>query len=116
MGEAAYDYAVCYEAISERGAKAIVLPKARARLWGKPHSESRDENVKVMRRVGLAEWKKKADYHRRSLVETAMMRLKTIFSQKLKARTFDRQEVEARLRCAALNRMTSLGMPRSYPV
>ena len=116
LGDGAYDYAVCYEAISERGARSIVPPKARAKLWGKPHSESRDENVKVMRRVGLAEWKKRADYHRRSLVETAMMRLKTIFSEKLKSRTFERQAVEARVRCAALNQMTELGMPRSYAV
>lgn len=113
LGDGAYDYAVCYEAISERGAKASIPPKARARLWGKPQAKSRDENVKLMRRVGLGKWKQKVGYHRRSLVETAMMRLKTIFSQKLKARTFERQEVEARVRCAALNRMTELGMPQS---
>jgi Transposase DDE domain len=116
LGDGAYDYAVCYEAIAGRGARAVIPPKARARLWGKPHSESRDENVEVMRRVGLEQWKQKADYHRRSLVETAMMRLKTIFSDKLKSRTFDRQEVEARIKCAALNRMAELGMPRSYAV
>jgi Transposase DDE domain len=116
LGDGAYDYAACYEAIAGRGAQAIIPPKARARLWGKPHSESRDENVKVTRRVALAQWKKRADYHRRSLVETAMMRLKTIFSDKLKGRTFDRQAVEARIRCAALNRMTELGMPKSYAV
>lgn len=116
LGDGAYDYSVCYEAISERGARAIIPPKQRARLWSEPHSESRDENVKTMRRVGLEKWKQKARYHRRSLVETAMMRLKTIFSEKLKGRTFDRQAVEARIRCAALNRMTELGMPRSYAV
>ena len=57
LGDGAYDYAVCYEAINERGARAIIPPKARARLWGKPHAKSRDENVKVMRRVGLEGWK-----------------------------------------------------------
>jgi hypothetical protein len=116
LGDGAYDYAVCYEAIYERGARAIVPPKARARLWRKPHAQSRDQNVKGMRRLGLKGWKEKTRYHRRSLVETAMMRLKTIFSEKLKARTCDRQEVEARVRCAALNRMTGLGMPRSRAV
>jgi len=116
LGDGAYDYAVCYEAISARRARAIIPPKARARLWGRPHSQSRDANVKVMREVGLEKWKRKVRYHRRSLVETAMMRLKTIFSEKLKSRTFDRQEVEARVRCAALNRMTGLGMPQSYAV
>ena len=116
LGDGAYDYSVCYEAISERGARAIIPPKKRARLWGKPHAGSRDANVKAMRRVGLEGWKEERRYHRRSLVETAMMRLKAIFSDKLKSRTFDRQEVEARVRCAALNRMIGLGMPRSYAV
>jgi hypothetical protein len=116
LGDGAYDYAVCYAAISERGARAVTPPKRRARLWGKPHAGSRDANVKVMRRVGLADWKKRADYHRRSLVEAAMMRLKTVFGDKLKSRTFERQEAEARIKCAALNRMTGLGMLRSYPV
>lgn len=72
--------------------------------------------MKTMRRVGLEKWKQEVRYHRRSLVETAMLRLKTVFSQKLKSRTFDRQAVEARIKCAALNRMTELGMPQSYAV
>jgi hypothetical protein len=116
LGDGAYDYSSCYEAIAERGARAIIPPKQRARLWGKPHTQSRDKNVKTMRRIGLEKWKQKVGYHRRSLVETAMMRLKTIFSEKLKSRTFDRQAVEARIKCAALNRMTKLGMPLSYQV
>ena len=68
------------------------------------------------RGVGRGERKKGAGYHRRSLAETAMMRLKTIFSDRLKAREWKRQETELRLRCAAMNRMTQLGMPLSYAV
>ena len=64
--------------------------------------------------VGRDEWKKEAGYHRRSLAETAMMRLKTIFSDRLKSREWRRQETELRVRCAAMNKMTSLGMPQSY--
>jgi hypothetical protein len=45
-----------------------------------------------------------------------MMRIKTVFSDKLKAREWRRQETELRLRCAALNRMTSLRMLQSYAV
>ena len=54
--------------------------------------------------------------HRRSLAETALMRLKTIFSDRLKAGEWRRQETELRVRCAVMNRMTSLGMPQSYAV
>lgn len=53
------------------------------------------------------QWKKEAGYHRRSLAETAVLRFKTPFSDKLKAREWRGQEAELRARCAALNRMTS---------
>jgi hypothetical protein len=45
-----------------------------------------------------------------------MMRMKTIFSDKLKSREWRRQETELRVRCAALNKITGLGMPQSYAV
>lgn len=68
------------------------------------------------REVGREEGKRGPGYHRRSLAETAMMRLKTLFSDRLKGREWHRQETELRLRRAALNRMTCLGMPRSCAV
>jgi hypothetical protein len=77
-----------------------------------------DRNAAVVRgrEVGRDEWEKEVGYHRRSLAETAMMRLKTIFSDRLKSREWRRQETELRLRCGALNKMTSLGMPQSHAV
>ena len=68
------------------------------------------------RQVGKDQWKHESGYHRRSLVETAMMRVKTLFSDRLRARQWRRQETELRVRCAALNRMTALGMPHSRAV
>jgi hypothetical protein len=114
LGDGAYDFHDCYKVIHARGARSVIPPRARARVRGGP--EFRDRNAAVLRgrEVGRDEWKKEAGYHRRSLAETGMMRLKTIFSDKLKAREWRRQETELRLRCAAMNRMTSLGMPQSY--
>jgi hypothetical protein len=83
---------------------------------GRPEFLDRDAAVLRGREVGRDEWKKEAGYHRRSLAETAMMRLKTIFSDRLKGREWSRQETELRLRCAAMNKMTALGMPLSYAV
>jgi DDE family transposase len=116
LGDGAYDFEGCYKAIHGAGARAVIPPQARARVRSGP--EFRDRNAAVLRgrEVGREEWKKEAGYHRRSLAETAMMRLKTIFSDKLKAREWRRQETELRVRCAAMNRMTSLGMPRSYAI
>jgi hypothetical protein len=116
LGDGAYDFEVCHRAIRERSARAVIPPKKGARVRAIPHFKDRDEAVARSRQVGKDQWKKEAGYHRRSLVETAMMRIKTIFSERLKAREWKRQETELRLRCAALNRMTSLGMPQSVAV
>ena len=59
-------------------------------------------------------WKAAVGYHQRSLAETAVFRLKTLFGPRLSARSFDGQFTEVCIRGAALNRMTWLGMPDSY--
>lgn len=116
LGDGAYDFQGCYKAIDEMGARAVIPPQVRARV--RSGEEFRDRNTAVLRgrEIGRDEWKKEAGYHRRSLAETAMMRLKRIFSDRLKAREWKRQETELRIRCAAMNKMTGLGMPRSYAV
>ena len=116
LGDGAYDFEVCHAAIRGRGARAVIPPKKGARVRGKPQLRDRDQAVLRSREVGKDQWKKEAGYHRRSLVETAMMRIKTLFSDKLKAREWRRQETELRLRCAAMNRMTALGMPQGRNV
>jgi hypothetical protein len=116
LGDGAYDFQDCYRAIHEKGARSVIPPKKRARVRGAPEFGDRDAAVRRGREVGRDEWKKESGYHRRSLAETAMMRLKTIFSGKLRARQWQRQETELRVRCAAMNRMTQLGMPESYAI
>jgi hypothetical protein len=116
LGDGAYDFHNCYKAIHARGARAVIPPQKRARV--RVGAEFGDRNAAVLRsrEFGRDEWKKEAGHHRRSLAETAMMRLKTVFSDKLKSREWRRQETELRVRCAAMNRMTSLGMAQSYAV
>ena len=55
----------------------------------------------------------RSGYNRRSLVETAMFRYKTIIGRRLQARTLPNQRAEAKVGCGVLNRMTALGMPAS---
>ncbi len=88
--------------------------------------KQRDANLERIRELrgrrrrdpnfGRKQWKKESGYHRRSLAETCMMRLKTLFGDKLSARHPQAQKNQALLRCHALNRMTHLGMPPSYPI
>ena len=116
LGDGAYDFHDCYRATHERGARSVIPPKKRARVRGGPEFRDRDAAVLRGREFGRDEWKREAGYHRRSLAETAVMRFKTIFSDRLKAREWRRQETELRVRCAAMNKMTGLGMPHSYAV
>ena len=48
-----------------------------------------------------------------SLAENAVFRFKALVGVKLSARTFVNQQAEALVKCRVLNRMASLGMPRS---
>ncbi len=113
-----YDRRTCYEAIAERGAKAVIPPRRGAKIWQHGNSKAqrlaRDENLRRIRAVGRAKWKRESGYHRRSLAETTMFRLKTIFGASLRARSEDAQETETMLRLNALNQMTELGMPDAY--
>lgn len=115
-GDGAYDFEQCYKAIKEREAIALIPPRSDAIIRGKSPFEQRDENLRGIKKLGRKGWKLKSTYHQRSLVECAFFRLKTIFSDKLKSRTEERQTVEAQLRCLALNRMTKLGMPQSCAI
>ena len=114
--DGAYDFEQCYQAIKGHDARALIPPRKDAVIRGKSPFEQRDENVRGIHQLGRKRWKRESTYHRRSLVECVFFRLKTIFSDKLRARRMDTQSVEAMLRCQALNRMTGLGMPQSYVV
>ena len=78
--------------------------------------QARDEILRAIRHKGRKHWKRQRGYHRRSLAETQMFRYKQIIGDKLRARALANQQVESRLGCAILNRMTHLGRPDAYKV
>jgi IS5 family transposase len=116
--DGAYDHRSGYTQLAKRGIKAIIPPRKGARIWVHGNSKAarldRDQNLRAIRRKGRKRWKQESGYHQRSLSETGVYRLKTIFSDRLSARVFDGQATELFIRCAALNKMTHLGMPDSY--
>ncbi len=113
-----YDTRDCYEAIRKKGAKAIIPPRKGARIWVHGNSKAerldRDQNLRAIRKSGRKRWKEQSGYHRRSLAETGVFRLKTLFGDRVNARTFEGQASELFVRCRVLNRMSGLGMPQSY--
>ena len=60
----------------------------------------------------IRSWKESIGYHRRSLSETAMYRMKCCFGDQLKNRLLGNQQTESRLRSKILNRFTHIGLPQ----
>jgi IS5 family transposase len=120
--DGAYDKRKVYDALNRHSPEVEILipPRKNARIWQHGNSKTerlkRDENLRYIRKHGRRQWKDDSGYHMRSLAETAMFRLKTIFGGELSARLLETQTTQALIRCWALNKMTHLGMPDSYQV
>lgn len=120
--DGAYDKRKVYDALHAHspGVEILIPPRKNAHIWQHGNSKEerlkRDENLRYIRKHGRLQWKEDSGYHIRSLAETLMFRLKTIFGDKLSARLLETQATQALIRCLALNQMTHLGMPASYQV
>ena len=117
--DGAYDGQAVYDAVLERhpDAAVIVPPRSTAAPGeGETATSQRDQHVRAAAQHGRMHWQRSSGYNRRSLVETAMYRYKTIIGRRLHARTLRNQQTEAKIGCNVLNRMTSLGMPVSVRV
>ena len=116
-GDRAYDSGVCYEAILARGAVPTIPPRRNAKLSRAkdppPYRVERDAVLRCIKAQGRYEWRTGSGATRQSLAENAVFRFKALVGVKLTARKFENQQVEALVRCRVLNRMATLGMPRS---
>jgi len=85
----------------------VIPPRRNAQI--KKHGNSsneprpRDEAIRNIRQRGRKGWKEEVGYHRRSLGETAMFRMKQTFGDRLKYRKLETQRTESRIRCKILN-------------
>jgi hypothetical protein len=115
-GDGGYDKWNVYNRLKQQQIHPIIPPQKNAKI--KQHGNSneaplvRDEAIRGIRRLGRKAWKKENGYHRRSLAETAVYRIKTIFGGLLKNRLLPNQQTEARLRCKILNKINLLGLPQ----
>lgn len=123
IGDGAYDRFSCYEAVEKRGSRGIFPPQHNAvtsdeRTANRKKASAkavakRDEAIKGVRSLGQKAWKEEVGYHRRSLAETGMFRLKTILGRRLSTHQLENQVVEARIWCSIINTMTLQGMPKT---
>jgi len=127
-GDGAYDQYKLYKLAKRRKFRLITPPKRDAKMTkecigrGSKYKHTpeilealkdRDSYLEKIREIGRSEWKKAVGYHRRSLAETAVFRVKTLLGNRLSTRKFEHQKVEAAIWCGIINKVTKLGMPLS---
>ena len=115
--DGAYDGDPVYRAVANRAPEAAVIIPPRSVAKPGPQADQaptqRDCHLQMITPKGRLGWQQATGYGRRSLVETAMFRYKTLIGRRLRARGLAGQKAEARMGCAAINRMTRLGRPSS---
>lgn len=104
MGDGLYDAEFAYRAAEQLGARLVAPPRSTARYGLHP---VRDEALKTWSWHGEAEWKRRADYGRRSMVESTIGRIKTLTGERLRCRSLAAQRAEVAYRLAALNAVTN---------
>ena len=115
--DGAYDGEAVYDAIAERHPEAsVIIPPRTTAIPSETTTTQRDRHLEAIGKHGRIGWQRSSGYSRRSLVETAVYRYKTIIGRRLHARTLPNQRTEAKIGCNVLNRMTRLGMPVSVRI
>lgn len=120
FGDGGYDGIDFRRTGHEIGAEVIVPPPKGATVHvGTKDPAQVNRNNAVLEILGLGGtnearklWKILKGYHIRSLVETAMYRIKQLVGGTLSSRKWEMQKVETKIKCIIVNRMTSLGMPK----
>jgi hypothetical protein len=119
--DGAYDGDSVYHAIANHQpdvVDVIIPPRSTSVLSEQAATQptARDRHIQGISDLGRMGWQRESGYNRRSLVENSFYRYKTIIGRRLHTRNLSNQQTEAKLGCAALNRMTQLGMPASQRV
>lgn len=116
-GDKGYDENTVYETLSHRFPKAdIVIPPKNNLTGNGYYHPKRAAHIDEIARSGSLAWQKKHQYGTRNVSEMAMKRYKLLFSNRLHARTFERQEQEMMIACGILNQFTRFGMPQSHKI
>jgi hypothetical protein len=113
IGDGAYDRRMCYAAAKRHRAHLLSPPGKRAVPHPGADWHERNRAIEEARFLGRPDWKVAVGYHRRSLAESAMHRIKAAFGQRLRSRLERNQEHEALLRAHLLNRWPT---PATVPI
>lgn len=114
--DGAYDGKSTYDAVTDHTATAVIVIPPRANAVGpiddRPPGQ-RDQHIAAINSDGRMRWQVSNGYGKRSLVETAIGRYKSIIGPRLRARLLPAQQAEANIGCTVLNRMLDCARPKS---
>ncbi|WP_281946559.1 IS5 family transposase [Vibrio parahaemolyticus] len=114
-GDGAYDTRDCHDAIRFKRAVPLIPPREGAAFRENGHP--RNLAVGCQKLYGSNnKYKKRHGYHKRSLSETAMYRVKQLLGGRLSLRNYNAQVGETYAMIKALNKLTGLGMPETQCV
>lgn len=112
IGDGAYGTRALYKLIEQDYQSTLISPPWRNAKPSKLKNwETRNQYVNDCIKFGRDVWKENVGYHRRSLVETNMFRIKSAFTDRLKSRTTKNQQIEIQVRALLLNQWTNKYMP-----
>ncbi len=118
--DGAYSLKQGFDAIAAKNGKPFIPVRSGTCIVQEAPSKGEIIRNRLLKTIwkagGRIPWKGTSGYHRRSLVETHMFRLKAILGGVLKARKLETQAIEAKIMANILNKMASLGMPKSVKV
>ncbi|WP_271024194.1 IS5 family transposase [Rhizobium sp. RCAM05973] len=114
--DGAYDGEPTYDTVTNHSADAAVVIPPRSNAINRSDAgiaSQRDQHIAAINRDGRMKWQAATGYGKRSLVETAIGRYKSIIGHRLRARSFGAQQTEVAIGCAILNRMLVCARPKS---
>ncbi|MFS8050678.1 IS5 family transposase [Rhizobium sp. BR 314] len=114
--DGAYDGEPTYSAVARHSADAAVIIPPRGNAVGRQQDDptsQRNQHIATINADGRMTWQAATGYSKRSLVETAIGRYKSIIGRRLRARSFAAQQTEVAIGCAVLNRMLACARPKS---
>lgn len=89
--DGAYDTRYCHDALLRKKIRPLIPPRNGAQYWPGRYHERNHAVANQHLSGGNDVWKKKVGYHRRSVAETAMFRIKTLLGGHLSLRDYDAQ-------------------------
>ena len=110
--DGAYDGQPTYDTVTRHSAGAAVCANVVGSYDVDPASQ-RNQHIRAINASGRIKWQAATGYGKRSLVETAIGRCKSIIGRRLRARTFAAQQTVVAIGCAILNRMLARARPKS---